>query len=365
MIYYRKDRDRYVVDVSTSRGRVRKQVKTEKEAQDLERSLTAPGPSRYSFVDAVREYQATRSKQKVTKETEKHFFYLMDIYFDERGLEFLDEIKPKHIEGLQSWLMEDHEFYSEHVRRHRALKPQSVNRYFSTYRNFFRWCVVNDMCAKNPCESVAQLSFEKTERALLTEGNVRAVFEVCPEWFAPCLKFIHLTGMPPSSVSELRWKDIRFKESRIVYKRRKGAQGKVQDKSFPLIMGELIELLTGHRERLIAKGVFLSPESHVFTNRNLSPISSERISKVANALFHRVGVKGTLYSMRHTLVDDLIRSGVGIEQAAQLVGHNDIRTTRNYTHPLSMAVLNAHLESVRGNDAFYGADVAPKKEGVS
>lgn len=365
MIYFREDRGCFIVDVMTSRGRVRRQAKTHDKAREIEKALTAPESCRYSFVDAAREYQATRSNKKVTKETEKHFFYLMDIYFDERGIEFLDEIKPKHIEGLQSWLMKDHEFYSEHVKRHRALKPQSVNRYFSTYRNFFRWCVVNDMCAKNPCESVSQLGFEKTERALLSEADVRAVFEVCPDWFAPCLRFIHLTGMPPSSVSELRWRDVRFNESRIVYKRRKGSRSLVQEKSFPLIMGELIELLTEHRERLIAKGAFLSPESRVFTNLNLSPISSERISKVANALFRRAGVEGTLYSMRHTLVDDLIRRGVGIEQAAQLVGHNDIRTTRNYTHPLSMAVLNTHLESVRGNDAYYGADMAPNKEGVS
>jgi site-specific recombinase XerD len=366
MIYFRKDRNVYVVSVTNPSGRVRRQAKTKEEAQQIERDLGSPKQDKTDFVFACREYQRIKSKRKVTEKTEKHWFHLLDIFLDEAGIVYLDDIKPRHLEDLQNWLMQDHEFYSEHVKRHLALKPQSVNRLFSTYRNFFRWCSDNEMMAKDVCRPVKQLKFKQAERPLVTDHELNRIFELCPDWFYPCLKFIHLTGMAPSSIEELKWKHIQFEENRIVYWRHKGSAKELEQKYFPLILSELVSLLEQHKARLIAKGAFLSPESFVFTNKNLSPIKAERISKVANKLFDDAGVNSaTLYSIRHKLVDDLLHAGVGIEQAAQLVGHLDPRTTKKYTHQISMTVLNKHLETVRGSDVLAGADSARKKEGVS
>ncbi len=77
-----------------------------------------------------------------------------------------------------------------------------------------------------------------------------------------------------------------------------------------------------------------------------------------------MGVSATLYSLRHMLVTDLIAAGVGIEIAAQLVGHANIRTTQNYSQPQSMAVLNQGLQAVRAR-ALNGAHLAHEEEGVS
>lgn len=359
MIRHRKDRDAYEVVVNIL-GRIKKkQAKTLELAQAIEREMLLQAAGRFSFTAACREYMEMHTKKKATCDSEKHFFYLLDIFLDEKGIEFLDEIKPKHLEGLQSWLMSDHSFYSERVLKHKAIKASSVNRYFSSYGAFFSWCEKNEMLLKNPCRLTDKLEIEKPNVALITDEEYAIFLNACPDWFKPIISFAYLTGMRPSSIEKLRWKDVDLERSRIVYTTSKGAKGKTVERSFPLLMPELIELLEQYRAGLIAKGLHLLSESYIFTGMDGGPIDAERISKVANRIFKKLGMKCTLYSLRHKLVTDLIKAGVGIEQAAQLVGHASIKTTQNYSHDLSMESLDKYLRTVRSTVPF-GAEMARK-----
>lgn len=367
MIYFRKDRDCYVVSVEIGKTRIRKQAKTKAQAEQLERELLKDAPKepeRVSVVDAIKEYQGLRSKKKASGKSERKFFYMLDIFLDLKSVDYIDDVKPKHLEGLQQWLMQDHKFNSDRVKLHAAIKPSSVNRYFSTYGDFFGWCLDNEYIQKDPSSLVKQLPIVKPKRELVSDTEYKAALEICEEWFKPVLKFVYYTGMRPSSIDRLRWKHVEFERSRIVYTSRKGSDNTDVEKYFPLLMAEFVELLQGHKRRLIAKGAFYSPELPIFANKCGTPIRAQRISKKTNALLKRVGSQATLYGFRHKLVDDLMIAGVGLLQAGQLIGHSDIRTTQSYVHPLGMAVLNGHLETVRGEESF-GADLAQAKEGVS
>lgn len=364
MIGFRKDRGVYTVSEPIN-GRIKKrQAKTFEMAEIIQAEMLKEAAGRFRFDNACREYIKIHSAKKTTSESEKHFFYLLDIFLHQEKIEYLDEIKPKHLELLQLWLKQDHAFYSDRVRFHRAVKDSSVNRYFSSYGAFFSWCEKNEMIVKNPCRLIDKLQIEKPEIALITDDEYAAFLIACPEWFKPLMSFAYLTGMRPSSIEKLRWKDIDLERSRIVYTTSKGAKGKTVERSFPLLMPELIQLLNQYRADLIAKGLHCMSESYVFTGRDGRAIDAERISKIANRILKKLGMKCTLYSLRHKLVSDLIKAGVGIEQAAQLVGHASIKTTQNYSHSLSMESLDKYLRAVRSAVPF-GAEMARKVGGVS
>jgi integrase/recombinase XerC len=364
MIVFRKDRSVYVVKEVINGKLKKRQAKTLELAEKIQLEMKKEASGRFRFDTACREYMKIHSAKKATSDSEKHFFYLLDIFLHQKGIEFLDEIKPKHLELLQLWLKQDHEFYSDRVRGHKAIKDSSVNRYFSSYGAFFSWCEKNEMILKNPCRLIDKLQIEKPEVALITDDEFRVFLLACPDWFKSIMSFAYLTGMRPSSIEKLKWKDIDFERSRIVYTTSKGAKGKTVEKCFPLLMPELIQLLNQYRASLIAKGLHLMVESYVFTGRDGKPIDAERISKVANRIFKKLGMKCTLYSLRHKLVSDLIKAGIGIEQAAQLVGHASIKTTQNYSHSLSMESLDKYLRAVRSAVPF-GAEVAQKVGGAS
>ena len=132
-------------------------------------------------------------------------------------------------------------------------------------------------------------------------------------------------GLRPKEISLLSLDDIFFQKKEIRVPYRKNTNTTV----FPLPMDAIQALatyITNVRPRTKGRRIFYN------VSPPYRPIDPQIVTFDIRLWFHKVGVIGSAYSLRHTYAQNLLQAGASIFEIKEMMGHDIIKTSMNYLH---------------------------------
>ena len=188
-------------------------------------------------------------------------------------------------------------------------------------------------------ERPAKITLAKGERQrdrVLTDAEVAAYLEACPQPWRDAATIIRGTGMRPGEVFTLRWERVLLNADRPLLQVAEG-KSKAARRILPMLPIVHSVLL----QRWEAQG---NPEEGwVFPSNSHEGHLNGDTSKDQHALaIERSKVKRfEPYVLRHTALTRLAESGCDVFTLARIAGHSSITITQRYVHPQADAVERA------------------------
>ncbi|CAH1208556.1 Tyrosine recombinase XerC [Paenibacillus auburnensis] len=146
------------------------------------------------------------------------------------------------------------------------------------------------------------------------------------------------TGCRISEVANLRVSDFNIYEDLIFIRRGKG-----QKERFIPLYPEVKKLILDYLSRTGLHQWDIRNHEYLFSKRCYSqrePLSISNIQYMLVQIFDRLDIKGqyTVHSFRHTFAVNALKAGMAIYDLQEILGHENIETTRLYTkrHPVDL-----------------------------
>lgn len=245
------------------------------------------------------------------------------------GKKSIDSIKPMDLEKWQNELLEKY-------------SVKSVAKYRYIFQKIMHSAYINDKIKTEPFKKVSApkkqdhkeiVSLDDEDDEKINPFNKNEVDIMLKEFKGYLGYFVHimaLTGMRPSEIIALEWKDIDFEKKRIsVYKAVvKGKVGKPKSSTSKRYV-DMIPIL----EDKLKEWYNVRPsDEYVFVNQSKKRFySSNGINKVFRKRLEKYGIEDRyIYQLRHTFASTFISrlsKGVNIMWVSKMLGHKDLSTT--------------------------------------
>lgn len=227
----------------------------------------------------------------------------------------------------------DIEVYKQ--KRSEEVEPATVNREFSRLRHMLKCAVDWGYIKNNPCKGVKELkeppgrvrylSLEEIDRLLVAcdpetllqnpNNKNRGLSKLITAYLKPIVQIAIHSGMRRGEIIGLKWKDIDFKEKRIILTKTKN-----NERRTIFMNNTLLKVLKSLPVRLHSESIFTE------INGNMVTVGFERACK-------RAGIEDfRFHDLRHTFASYLVMGGVNLRTVQILLGHKDLRMTMKYSH---------------------------------
>lgn len=143
-------------------------------------------------------------------------------------------------------------------------------------------------------------------------------------------------GLRVSELCNLKWKDLRHRESKILIKEGKGKK----DRNL-FIPASLMRKLREYKEE--------APESvYVFATRTGKPQDRSTLNKLVKKYAEKAGIDKNVYNhlLRHTALTRMYSKDKDIRKVQQIAGHSSIQTTQIYTHVSAEDIKETMMEEI-------------------
>lgn len=256
---------------------------------------------------AVAEYLENVAKLKASYKLEVHYFKKFEKYCLEKNINLISDVQPKHIEFLQSQLLQKQQ-------------ASSVNRIFTVLIFFFKKCVEWDYLKDSPARFIKKKREAQKPRTLWNSLEIKLVAKSAEDWFKHAFLFLALTGCRPVEMASIRISDVNFDEKTVLLFSEKNATGfrlvPLSDQAF-----KILKAVCKNRAK----------NELAFVNQFGQKITTDRLNKKLKRIQKRIGItRKSIYSLRHTYATELCNRDVNLEKVRLLLGHSQIRTTQKY-----------------------------------
>lgn len=194
---------------------------------------------------------------------------------------------------------------------------QTVNLYLNAIKFFYRDVIkspvqINLKFAKRPNKLPVVLSRQEISSLINAVKNPKHKL---------MLSLAYGAGLRVSEVIDLKIKDINFGELTIHVKQSKGNKDRISilpEKA----KDDIIQLIAGKDK-----------DDFVFSSERGGKLTARTAQKVFESALNKAGIKkdATFHSLRHSFATHLLENGVDIRYLQELLGHQNIRTTQQYT----------------------------------
>jgi len=336
----RKRGKTWSVDVYLPNGkRYRKTVGTKKQAEEVERKVTAEivtgkwslRGSDITFGELLPEYfeYSKTSKAKTTHSNDRYRIeaHLLP-YF---GKSFLKDITPKMIDRYKAKRIRERSSESK-------VSNNTVNHELVCLSHIFKMAVRWGYAEQNPATAVEKLKVARRFPRFLSLEEIDRLLDACKgtHIYPIVMTAIH-TGMRKSELLNLLWSDVDFDQRKISIQPSKDWHTKNYKPRTMSMTPALYEMLWRHRKAQVRNGV---KSEYVFT------YNGKRIKKgIRDSLrtaVEKAGLKPkpndedsekvTLHTFRHTFASQLAIAGVPLRYIQELMGHQSSQTTLQYAH---------------------------------
>lgn len=229
------------------------------------------------------------------------------------------------------------EFFGEHTpltkitvskikryRKHRlatGVSNGTVNIEVSALSGIFREQVEQETVDFNPCSMVAKLP-EIQRDTYISWADFQRMLDVA-DWLKPILTVLYYTGMRPSEVLELDWKEVNFARRMIILPPSRTKEGKsekqktLREKRIPMRQ-EVYDLLWSMRH---GDGNVVQMTGRVFTHKGRN-VTRDTKRKCWARICRLVGLGGAqMRDLRHTFKTNAAMSGMERAISNAIVGH--------------------------------------------
>ena len=228
------------------------------------------------------------------------------------------------------------------------------------------WAYLNQACQygvrqrrikTNPASTVLLPARKESRqrKSFTLEQAQRLMTDAIPADARPAMWLTGLMcGLRPGELAGLRWPaldlesaapSLRVDERALEIDKKYAGQASPKTERGQRTIGLhplLVAALIRHREEQQMLGQYVS-EGFVFCTRNGTPMSMSNLRRAFKTLCERAGIGGdwTTYELRHSFVSLVSSQLNDLVKVADLVGHNDTRTTQGYRHAIAPSLPHA------------------------
>lgn len=247
--------------------------------------------------------------------TIKCYLYGLKEYFSFKKIKF----ENLDVENIKNFLL-----YCER----RNISPQSRNLFLNAIKFYYQNVVkaserIDIISAKKPKSLPVVLSRSEIEKILQSLTNTKHRI---------LLSLAYGAGLRVSEVIVLKIQDIDLEEMTLQIKQAKGQKDRIS---------LLPEKLTGDIRNLV---LGKTRNDFVFASERGGKLTTRTAQKIFETALGKAGIKknATFHSLRHSFATHLLENGVDLRYVQELLGHQNIRTTQQYTQ-----VTNPKLKNIK------------------
>lgn len=233
------------------------------------------------------------------------------------------EITLKDLQGFLLWISE------------LGMTTTSQARIVAGIRQFFRYCVIEDITKADPAVLLEAPRLKKSLPEVLAYEEIEAIIEQIdlskPEGHRnkAILETMYSCGLRVSEVINLKQSQLYLGEAfiRVI--------GKGDKERLVPIGSSAIEQITIYRENYRnQQAVVKGSEDFLFLNRRGKPLSRVMVFLILKELAAFAGIRKNIspHTFRHSFATHLVEGGANLRAVQQMLGHASITTTEIYTH---------------------------------
>ncbi len=274
--------------------------------------------------NAIDEYlKSVQYEQQLTSNTGKAYkndLKKYRLYLQKKEITNLEDIKSQDIENFLAGLSKSHE------------SPTTVAHYLTAIKNFHKFLLKNDYLKKDVSLLIERPKLRKRIPKTLSYTEVDRLLDIPLDTIfdyrnKAMLELLYGTGLRITELISLTFQDIDFENCvlRVYGKGRKERIVPLGDYALNAIQSYL-----EYRPQLIKK----NQSDYLFLNNHGKPITRQGVFKMLKKLLDEKGIKtnASPHTLRHSYATHLLEGGADLRAIQELLGHQDISTTKIYTH---------------------------------
>lgn len=223
--------------------------------------------------------------------------------------------------------------YTLHLKR-LNLSAKSISRKLSSVRSFHQFCLTEKLVDENIVLKIPKPKVAKTLPTVINESEIEALIKETNQGTSPLelrnramIELAYGAGLRVSELINVDISDIHLNMALI------NITGK-GNKERIVPLGE--EAIFALRDYIVHGRPQLSPKEKevLFLNKSGERISRIGFYKLIQALAKKAGIEKEIspHTLRHSFATHLLEHGADLRAVQELLGHEDILTTENYTH---------------------------------
>jgi len=226
----------------------------------------------------------------------------------------LDEVKVQDVVNFKRWLIDQ------------GLKPGTVNRHLAALRRTFALAIKNEVISgRNPAAAPGML-FEQHREHCLSDEQTRALLDALKlepnRHMAAAIALLTLTGARRNEILRARWEDqVNLNNDHLTVPR--GKNGRPRYIPLP---PPAMRIVAAQRRRTGGVG-YMFPGT-----KPGKPLSGLRTAWARVKVNARLPACTRLHDLRHGVASILVNRGVDLAEVAEILGHEQLSTTRRYAH---------------------------------
>jgi integrase len=284
------------------------------------------------FKEAVAEFlkwnhQEHSTKRNTSRRAETASKALL-AFFGDRSI---DQISIEDVERFKSWRKNQKKQAPNRKLKKNStatstsvIKPATVNRELATLRVLLNFFIRNDVIIKNPVSRVKFLKDGNEHTRVVSRDEERLYLMACSQPLQDLATIMIETGMRPSEVCALQWKDVNIEKGFVFIQEGKT---KAARRKIPLSTKATIIFESRLNKR---DGDFVFPAMRgLKNNRHIIKLNNAHNAAIERAKlpFFRI------YDLRHTFATRATEAGVDLLTLAALLGHSRVQMVMRYAHP--------------------------------
>lgn len=251
-------------------------------------------------------------------------------------LTYAKVVTPEDLGGVDRALVVR---FRNNLRESRKCSPAYVNRTLAAVSGFFKWLQVEEVIRINPCDLVRRYKVSAESRTEgLSEEEVQAMIDVTKDGTLRGLRdravlvTLYYEGLRRGSAVRLDMRDLRGHRRMLVLRETKTSDYK----EIPLrreverAIDEYVTVLSTE------KGISLGERDPVFVSLSRRSMGKRLdptvILAIVKARARQAGIRRRVvaHSMRHSTATHALDHGAKIEEVAELLTHDELRSTQKY-----------------------------------
>lgn len=209
-----------------------------------------------------------------------------------------------------------------------GLKPRSIHMKLSAIKSFYQYLMEENYLTKNPTLKIKTPQKEDSLPYYLDKRQLAQLQELTKENSRDraIVEALYATGVRISELLNILLEDVKW-DSRQIWIRK----GKGNRERFVLFSHDCAERLKTYLNQREIHSKYL------FSNQRGEPISRCLVELKFRKYTKILGFKVTPHTMRHTFAAHLAEKGMDFTYIQELLGHENVNSTRIYTRLMSHA----------------------------